>query len=200
MSLKFAASSLFAMVLAAYASPNLVVNGGFDTGDFTGWTIMASPAGCSDFGIANNPADFLSGTGAAFFAGSCVGVYDTIMQDIPTTIGDDYNFTFFVNNTNNVGSASDFQAFWDGALVQDLPGMGNSVYTEYSFTEAAAATATPIAFQGYNQPADYYLDDVSVTDLGPASLVAVPEPPLAVLLCSGLGLVLLARRLRLRTA
>jgi hypothetical protein len=45
-------------------------------------------------------------------------------------------------------------------------------WTEFTCTEAATSASTAIEFSGRNPPADWRLDDVSVTD--PAS--PVPEP------------------------
>jgi hypothetical protein len=42
------------ILMVQTASADLVVNGGFETGIFSGWTtIPATPAGTSDFGVSN---------------------------------------------------------------------------------------------------------------------------------------------------
>jgi hypothetical protein len=90
-----AAIMLLGIAGLAHATPNLVANGGFETGDFTNWSIAAATCG-SDFGIANNPVDAHSGNYAAFFAGSCPGSYDSFEQALATSPGQLYTVSFWI--------------------------------------------------------------------------------------------------------
>lgn len=74
---------------------NIVTNGSFETGSFSGWTIAAAPCG-SDFGITTNPADAESGIYAAFFNGGCPGSYDSFEQALPTVAGQNYAVSFWI--------------------------------------------------------------------------------------------------------
>ena len=73
------------------ASANLVVNGDFETGDFTGWTTTPAATG-SNFGVTTLPP--AHDTLGAFFGATAADV-DSISQTFATTPGAFYIVTFF---------------------------------------------------------------------------------------------------------
>jgi len=157
------------------AGANLVVNGDFETGDFTGWTTEAAPSG-SLFGVSST--DPHSGSYAAYFGGVTAGNYDVIYQLLSTNPGTQYVEDYWLANPYG-GTPSDFLA-WN----PDIPGwvdVANNPsafgYTNYSF-DFTGTGADYVAFAAYQVPSFFYLDDVSVT--------AVPEPATMLLLGSGL--------------
>jgi len=177
--------ALFAIIVsmlfsAQMASAQLVTNGGFETGDLTGWNFTAAIGG-SDFYIGS-PAH--SGNyGAAF--GAVSSYDDTITQTtISTTPGMQYTFDFWLAHSSS-DSANDFHAYWNGTSVLDLVNSNSFDWTEYTYSVTATGSTTSIAFAGRENPSWYYLDDVSVN-----SSTSVPEPTTMLLL--GLGLVGLA--------
>lgn len=199
MMFRMAAIAFTGAAMLAYGTPvNLVSNGGFETGDFTSWSLAAAPgAGCSDFGVSNNPIEAHSGTNAAFFQGTCIGSYDAFSQDLATTVGQSYTFDFFIETRAKPTAAQrDLQVFWNNGMILDLPGAGTETYTEYTFDEIATGPSTTIQFQGYNQPNTDFVDDISVVQA--AGSVAAPEPSTALLLFAGLGLVVVGYLLRLK--
>jgi hypothetical protein len=162
------------------ASALMVVNGGFETGDTTVWTVTFAASG-SMLGVATTSPN--SGTYSALF-GAWNSQYDSIAQNLATTAGQQYTLSFFLRN-NGVGNDS-FQALWDGTAVLDItPSTSEFDYTQFNFNVTATAASTPLEFRAYDNPALLLLDDVSVT--------AVPEPPTLLLLALG-GLALLRRR------
>jgi hypothetical protein len=174
--------------LAPVHASNLVLNPGFETGDFSSWNVTFAAHG-TDLGTNGVPH---TGDSSAEFGGTSAGFYDTIAQSFNTS-GGFYTFSFFleVNGASEEGESArdipavdpigDLQAFWDGNMVLDssIGITGNFDFTQFSFTVTATGNDT-IAFSGYNVPAHYYLDDVSVDN-------GTPEPATWALLGSGLA-------------
>lgn len=172
-------TGLLAVGLVGQASAqNIVVNPGFETGDFTGWNTTNAAFG-SLFGVDGNPH---SGNNAAFFGGVSSTPFDddVISQVLPTVAGHNYSLDFFVSN--NGGAPNDFRALVNGTAVFTLQDADAFGYMEETFTFLATGSDT-LAFAARQRPAFYFLDDVSVTDLG----AAVPEPG-SIATFAGLGM------------
>src|SRR5437773_4432346 len=80
------ACALFFVGAAGQAKADLVVNGGFETGDFTGWTVAASftfvdPASPGVGGAGG----FATHSGSFYAAMGSVGALGTISQTLSTT-------------------------------------------------------------------------------------------------------------------
>lgn len=150
-------------ILATTAHANLVSNGGFETGDFTGWSGVGNPG----FRFVST-SDAHSGTYAGWFGavGSVGGIVQTL---VPTTPGGSYNFDFWLQNTSGYSEA---QVYWNGMQVLGLANPGTFSYTHYAFNVVATAASTPIEFQFRNDPSFYRLDDINVNALD----AVVPEP------------------------
>jgi hypothetical protein len=166
--LSFAALTLV-LAMAGGASAIPVVNPGFETGDFFGWTTIPAGSG-SLFGVGGNPH---TGNFAASFGGVTAGSFDMILQDLATTPGQSYTLRFWLANSG--GPANSFQALWGGSTVVDVTNSASFDYTLFSTTVTATAATTQLKFQSYHLPAFYSLDDISVE--GSVEEVAVaPEP------------------------
>lgn len=177
------AAAIFVSV-AAHASLNIVANGGFETGDFTGWTVSIDPV--FDGVDSLQPH---SGSFAAYF-GNPSGA-STISQTLATVAGSVYSIDFWLQAEADVLGASAPNAFsfnWNGGAAElvltDSPAFG---YTHYSFLLQATAATTQLAFTFANTPAFWDFDDVSV---------AAPEPGSAALVALACGLVALTLRRR----
>jgi hypothetical protein len=154
------------LVTPSFAS-ELVANGGFETGNFSGWTQLPASSG-SDFYVASNYPH--SGLHQAFFGAG--GQYDdSILQTLTTIPLQTYKIDFWLAHPY-YDSYANFTASWDGSQVLSLVNTNFFYYTDYTFTEVATSTSTILQFSGRESVSSISLDDVSVQPIPePASLV-----------------------------
>jgi len=180
-----ALTAVAALSVAYPASANLIMNPGFETGDFTGWT-ASGDAGV--FGTIGGVAPH-SGNFQAVFSG-----ISSLTQSVATTPGASYTIDFFLANT--APPPNSFLVSWGGSTIFSLTNQGSSTsYTEYTFTETASTASTALHFQFVTQGLGgaWFLDDVSVNPAG----VGVPDGGSTVSLLgfACLGLAALRRKL-----
>ena len=99
--------------------PNLIVNGGFETGDFTGWTTTHAASG-SFLAVGHFPH---SGTFGAVFAGTTEDSFDSISQTLATLPGHTYLVDFWLeNNPGGTGATvSEFVVSANPAAAGAVP-------------------------------------------------------------------------------
>ena len=184
-SLLFASFSV-AAILPAHA--NLITNGGFETGDFTGWTVSAGSTGVSG---AGGPGGYSPYDGNYYAYLGTVGLpLGTISQIISDTPGQTYTLDYYL--ASNGTTPNEFETSIDGVSVFDQTNITTQPYTLYSFNFVGTGTDT-ITFGERDDPNYLALDHVSVN---PAS--AIPEPSSLLLLATGMAGVAGAVRRRLR--
>jgi hypothetical protein len=180
----------FGTSVAAHAT-NLVTNGSFETGDFTGWTVSGDTALVGVCTVSTCPGGFApqDGTYAAYFGP--VGDTASISQNIATTPGDLYTLKFFLANPQ--GGTPNYFSVTFGNTQFTLNNFGAAFgWQEFDLTTMATGTSTPLKFTFRNDPAYWFLDNVSVTQGGQGT---TPEPGTLVLFGSGLvGIAGIARR------
>jgi len=180
---------------------NLVVNGDFETGDLTGWT-LGDGAGWQVFSGTGILPSF---SGQEFVSSGCSIGFCTLQQSLITQPGATYDLSFAFNPGPDANSTVSFgplagriggdtQVLWNGNIVLDLAGgdEGWQVFNASGLT--ATSNSTLLSFSGYQFSTENGLDEVSVT--GATTPSAVPLPPAWIMMLSSLAVLLPWRLLR----
>lgn len=174
--LGFLIVGLLASPLLASALP-IVVNGGFETGDLTGWTCIGA-----DDCQANNSPDYVH-SGSYAMRGYDNEGYATLAQTIATTTGSSYDFGFYSRTTYDFLDNVLRYQIGSGPVVT-VPRTTAWLLTATSFVASGASTEISFYFQTYYGTGTWSIDDVAVKEVG----TSVPDPGSSLLLL-GMGLV-----------
>ncbi len=159
--------SLTAALIGASTSmaraANIVTNGGFETGDFSGFTQSGNTG--STFVSTTNPH---TGTYAADLGPA--GALGFLSQSLATTPGQTYQLSYFLASTDTAPN-NEFQTSVGGTKLFDQVNIPTQAYTQYTFNFVPTGTSTDLTFGFRDNPRNFYLDDVSVNNV-----TAVPTP------------------------
>jgi PEP-CTERM motif len=184
-----------AAMCGSAAAANLMLNPGFETGDFTDWTVTGD-------GVAIDTAFPNTGCCDAVFSATTTDPDAGVLsQTLSTEAGKSYMLSFTVLDEAGFTGGTftvQFGGFSETITGDEAAPPGNlpSLYTAETFIVPALdiiGGATVLSFKGLNDPSlgiDWNLDDVSVTGS------AVPEPATWVLLALAFGGLAIQRRLK----
>jgi hypothetical protein len=157
----FVLIAVAALSVAYPAKADLITNGGFETGDFTGWTVSGARTVTGPlFGTSPHSGNYQ----ASFLTSG------SLTQTLATMAGQSYTIDFFLAKTL-VAPAPGLTSFalqWDGATIFSLTSHPFQFgYTEYMFNVTASTSSTNLSFIfGTDASTAWFLDDVSVNAVG----------------------------------
>ena len=192
--------TVLSLALAVFFGPqsvfaaNLVTNGGFETGDFTGWT-LSGPITTS-----NNPSVFYGVDALDAYSGSYGAYLSTepgqaplvLSQTVTVAPGTTYVLGFDLQNDGGAlpGFGNSFSVSLNGTTIYSISNSAAFNYEQLSIPYVVSANAPAsevLAISSTNTAAYWSLDNVN---LAPA-----PEPAsLLFVVPAGLGVLLLRRR------
>ncbi|MGD0816085.1 MAG: Ig-like domain-containing protein [Verrucomicrobiota bacterium] len=145
---------------------NVLLNGSFQTGDFTDWTL---PLGSNYLFVTSDPLYVLPGNTYGAQLGSLLGY---LTQPLTTTPGTAYVLSFWLDNTNDLTpppqAVNEFTVTWDGQTVLSLTNFTDPNWTNFvvGMTPTQTTnTSTILSFEIQMENSWFGLDQVDVEAL-----------------------------------
>jgi len=152
-------------------SPSVVQNGGFETGDFSDWTLAGDTVTATSIGnLAATDDDFPglahSGTFGAYLGEP--GYPAALSQVLATTPGQPYLVSIWLDSLV-AGNYQEFSVVWNGADLTNLVDPPAFGWSNFLFAVPATDINSTLEFDVQNEVSYFGLDDVSVTPLPPVT-------------------------------
>jgi hypothetical protein len=162
--------------LSSEARANLILNGGFETGDLSDWTQSGNTGfTCSTASACGGYTTGITPHSGSFFAAlGPVGSNGFLAQTFTDTLGQALTISFYLANSfaadSNLGD--NFAASFDSQALLSVTNIPAQGYTLYSYTVTGTGHDT-LTIGGFRNDGGFFgLDDVSVAPI----VAAVPEP------------------------
>ncbi len=162
------------------AHADLIANGTFATGDFTGWTTAGDTlySGVTSTGIYPNnmPSDqFHVEAGTANPSTPANPDVFNLAQSFESIAGQSYTFSFYINETDttdalNINTTDALQVLWNENTLLNIAEFTTNGWQLYSFTETAGSSSSNIQFNMSDYSSYVGLADVSVVAVAPVPL------------------------------
>lgn len=175
--MKIIAGIIAMSLVATAAQAQLVTNGGFENGDFSGWTQFGDTSFSDVWDVQSHSGEY-----NAYFGPLDPG---GIEQSIAANPGDQISVSFFMRSEDEL-TPNSLLAELDGQVVADVVDFTTFDWTEFSAVITVTSANPTLRFTLQNPNGYIDLDSISAT--------LVPAPGAAALL--GLGGLVATRRRR----
>ncbi len=155
-------------------SQPLVQNGGFETGDFTGWTLNGDTVidGEPINAVATRDGSVYPHSGSYLAELGEPNVFAYLSQTAPTLAGQSYLLSLWLNSPTVPGgnTPNEFSVSWNGTALFDQANIPPITgWTNLQFIVTATGTSTILQIGGRDDRSYLCLDDVSLTPI-PAAI------------------------------
>ena len=149
---------------------NIVSNGGFETGDFRGWSLNAA----TTF-VTNRVGYVHSGLRSALLGQE--NILGSLGQTLPTLAGQTYQISLWLNNPKNTKGVApnQFSVLWEGSPIYDRTDIPTTNWFNLQFTVTATSNGSVLEFGFRDDPFYLGLDDVTVKPVPPPKVIAISQ-------------------------